>query len=179
MNSDQRQHFLEVVVLQLVGCLDRLNFFRLTAIVQKEMQPGHQLEATCSNSSRRLQVAVAAVVVIVKVVVVAVEAVVVVVVSAESRERTLHVDSKKGHTLASDDRQQQDHFPSPQSCVKKVGKACPAGQTNSFKTLIQLLSLAPRTTVLYINCAHPAHMTVGMSMTFVLNVFSDFLSCQK
>ena len=133
MNGDQRQLFLEVVVLhrpkKLMGCLDRLNFFRLTAIVQKEMQPGHQLEATCSNSSRGLQVAVAAVVVIVEVivvvvvvVVVAVEVVVVVVVSAESRERTLHVDSDKGHTLASDDRQQQDHFPSPQSCVKRPGR---------------------------------------------------------
>ena len=118
VNSDQRHHFLEVVVLQLVGCLDRLNFFRLTAIVQKEMQPGHQLEATYSNSSRRLQVAVAAAVVVVVLVVV-----VVVVVSAESRERTLHVDSNKGHTLASDDCQQQDHFPSPQSCVKRPGRS--------------------------------------------------------
>ncbi len=83
------------------------------------MQPGHQLEATYSNSSRRLQVAVAAAVVVVVVVLVVV---VVVVVSAESRERTLHVDSNKGHTLASDDRQQQDHLPSPHSCVKRSGR---------------------------------------------------------
>ena len=84
MNGDQRHHFLEVVVLhhskKLARCLDRLNFFRLTAIVQKEMQPGHQLEVTCSNSSRRLQVAVAEMVSSGSVVVVVVVEVVVVVV---------------------------------------------------------------------------------------------------
>jgi hypothetical protein len=69
VNGDQRHHFLEVVVLhhpkKLEGYLHRLNFFRLTAIAQKEIQPGHQPEATCRNSSRGLQVAVVVVEVVV------------------------------------------------------------------------------------------------------------------